>query len=285
MYEIDRYVDVNTRGTGVLLQLLAEGNTSVGRMVVASSMSIYGEGAYQCLEHGSVSPLPRAESTLAAKDWEARCPFCSTPVAPLPTPETKPLIPTSVYAVSKMDQEMLSLTVCGAYDIGAVALRLFNTYGPRQSLSNPYTGVGAIFSSRILNDRSPLIFEDGGQMRDFVHVTDVANAFVVALERTDVSGMALNIGTGTPLTVTDIARHLARAMGKDIEPDVSGTYRTGDIRHCWADPTLAHKALGFSAGLAFEDGVGDLVRWVAGEIGDDRFDQAQAELVARGLTN
>jgi dTDP-L-rhamnose 4-epimerase len=285
MYEIERYVDTNTRGTAVLLQLLAEGGTDVGRLVVASSMSIYGEGAYRCPVHGAVSPQPRPVKALETKQWEPLCPTCGAPVAPVPTPETKPLIPTSVYAVSKMDQEMLSLTVCGAFGIGSVALRIFNTYGPRQSLSNPYTGVGAIFSSRLLNDRAPLVFEDGQQLRDFIHVTDVARAFVLALETTEVSGVACNLGTGSPVTISAIAEQLARALGKDIEPEITGSFRAGDIRHCWADVTEAQRVLGFEAETSFAEGVEDLVAWVAAESAEDQFDQARAELIARGLSN
>jgi dTDP-L-rhamnose 4-epimerase len=283
MYEIDRYVDTNTHGTAVLLQLLAEGRTDVGRLVVASSMSIYGEGAYRCTEHGIVSPQPRPKASLVAREWEARCPTCGAEVAPVPTPESKPLIPTSVYAVSKMDQEMLSLTVGAAYDIGSVALRIFNTYGPRQSLSNPYTGVGAIFSSRLLHDRRPSVFEDGRQLRDFVHVADVARAFVTALHATEVTGVACNVGTGSPLTITEIARLLARSLGKEIEPEVTGSFRAGDIRHCWADTALAREVLGFSTRTSFADGVDDLAGWVAEQTADDRFDEARAELSARGL--
>lgn len=283
MYEIERYVDTNTRGTSVLLQLLAEGRTRVSRLVVASSMSVYGEGAYRCGEHGTVSPRPRTEAALAAQRWEAQCPVCAADVSPVPTPETKPLIPTSVYAISKMDQEMLSLTVGGAYGAGAVALRIFNTYGPGQSLSNPYTGIGAIFAARLLNDSPPLLFEDGRQLRDFVHVSDVARAFVTALERPDVTGVACNIGTGSPLPVAEIARHLARALGKDLQPEVTGTFRAGDIRHCWADTTLARRELGFSARTSFADGVGDLAGWVARSTARDLTAEARAELLAHGL--
>ncbi len=284
MYEIDRYVNTNTLGTAILLQLLSEGTTEVSRLVVASSMSIYGEGAYRCEEHGTVSPRPRAEAALAAKRWLVQCPFCGAEVAPVPTPETKPLIPTSVYAVSKMDQEMLSLTVGDAYGIGVMALRIFNTYGPRQALANPYTGIGAIFSSRLLNDRAPLLFEDGQQLRDFVHVTDVARAFVTALENTEVTGVACNIGSGSPVTVAEIARYLARALGKDIDPEITGNFRAGDIRHCWADTALAERELGFSAQTPFAEGVDDLIRWLTEKSPEDRSDQAHAELIAHGLT-
>ena len=284
MYEIERYVNANTLGTAVLLQVLSEGGTEVSRLIVASSMSIYGEGAYRCAEHGILSPRPRSEAALAAKQWEVQCPFCGAEVVPVPTAETKPLIPTSVYAVGKMDQEMLSLTVGDAYRIGVMALRIFNTYGPRQALSNPYTGIGAIFSSRLLNDRPPLLFEDGQQLRDFVHVTDVASAFVTALEKTDVTGLACNVGSGSPVTVAEIARYLAHALGKDIEPEVTGNFRAGDIRHCWADTTLAERELGFSAQVPFAEGVTDLVRWLTEKTAEDHSEQAQAELVAHGLT-
>lgn len=284
MYEIDSYVDANSRGTAVLLQLLVEASSRIGRLVVASSMSIYGEGAYRCAEHGEVKPAPRCAPTRLNGSWEARCPLCGTAAIAVPTPESAQLSPTSVYAVSKMDQEMLCLTVGDAYGIGTVALRLFNTYGPHQSLSNPYTGVGAIFASRLMNGRAPVVFEDGGQLRDFVHVDDVARAFVLALEGA-VSGVALNVGTGTPVSVLDVARQLGRALDREIEPEVTGDFRAGDIRHCWADACRARTALGFTAEIPFSEGVADLARWAAEEMPDDRIDQARAELAAHGLTN
>jgi len=282
MYEIERYVDTNSHGTAVLLEALAHGRAKVGRLVVASSMSVYGEGAYSCAEHGIVSPRARSEAALVAKEWELHCPECGADVVPVPTPESKPLIPTSVYAVSKMDQEMLSLTVGGAYGIGVMALRIFNTYGPGQALSNPYTGVGAIFSSRLLNDRCPLVFEDGRQLRDFVHVTDVAHAFQLALEG-EATGVACNIGTGHPVTITDIATALADVLGKDIEPEITDQFRSGDIRHCWADMTETQRLMAFSASVPFSRGVRDLAHWVTKATAEDRYDAARGELLARGL--
>lgn len=284
MYEIDRFVDANSRGTGVLLQLLIEAPSRIGRLVVASSMSIYGEGAYRCGEHGEVRPAPRRAPVHVDGSWEARCPLCGMEAVAVPTSESTRLSPTSVYAISKMDQEMLCLTIGNAYGIGTVALRLFNTYGPHQSLSNPYTGVGAIFASRLMNGRAPVVFEDGGQLRDFIHVDDVARAFVLALEGS-VSGVALNVGTGRPVSVLEVARHLGRALDREIEPEVTGDFRAGDIRHCWADPGRARTALGFAAEIPFSEGVADLARWVAEEMPDDRLDQARAELAARGLTS
>jgi dTDP-L-rhamnose 4-epimerase len=283
MYEISRYVDANTGGTATLLDVIANGEASVGHIVVASSMSIYGEGAYTCAEHGLVYPALRSAEQLKSRDWATRCPDCGRPAEPVATPEHKPLRPNSVYAISKMDQELLCLSVGAAYDIGVVALRYFNTYGPRQALSNPYTGVAAIFSARLLNGRSPLAFEDGQQLRDFIHVRDVARATVTALDSPAAHGHAVNVGVGDPLTVADVAKALARALAVDVQPEISGTSRAGDIRHCYADTTRAEELLGFRPQIAFEDGVQELVAWVSGQTADDLVDQARLELTSRGL--
>lgn len=284
MYEITRYIDANTGGTAVLLELLATGSHQVERVVVASSMSIYGEGAYRCENDGLVHPQLRGEAQLAQQQWEVRCPDCDLPLTPVATTESKPLHPTSIYAISKLDQESMCLAVGRAYGIDVVALRYFNTYGPRQALSNPYTGVGAIFSSRLLNGRAPLVFEDGRQLRDFIHVSDIAHANVLALEVAAVRDQAINIGTGTPVSVGEVATTLAARMGLDIEPEIVGRYRAGDIRHCWADVTKARSLLGFEPSVSFGDGVSGLVKWVEEqERADDRLDEANALLVARGL--
>jgi dTDP-L-rhamnose 4-epimerase len=283
MYEIRRYVGANTGGTAVLLELLANETHSVERIVVASSMSIYGEGAYVCDEHGAVSPGLRGSEQLANKEWEAGCPVCGVPVAPVATPESKPLQPTSIYAISKMDQELMCLAVGAAYGIDVVALRYFNTYGARQSLSNPYTGVGAIFSSRLLNGRPPLVFEDGLQLRDFVHVSDIARANLLALETTSVRGEAINIGSGDPVSVLDVAHSLAARLDVDLAPDVMERARSGDIRHCWADIGKARTLLGYEPSVRFDDGMAELVEWVRKQTADDRVQAAHAELVARGL--
>ncbi len=283
MYEISRYVEGNCSATAVLLELLASGRYDVSRLIVASSMSIYGEGLYTCKTHGAVTPNPRDESQLLLKDWEEHCPACGEPVEPVPTHEDKPINPTSVYAVSKLDQELLCLSVGAAYGIGTVALRFFNTYGPRQALSNPYTGVAAIFSSRLLNGKSPLVFEDGQQRRDFIHVSDTARAVVRAMEADTVANVALNVGTGRPVTVNDVARTLAARLDVDIAPEVTEQYRAGDIRHCWADTRQAYDLLGFEAEVPFYTGVGDLVEWVAKETATDLVELAQEELRVRGL--
>ena len=283
MYEIVRYVDANTGGTAVLLELLANEPHQVEKIVVASSMSIYGEGTYFCDSDGEVYPTMRPEEQLARYEWETRCPKCERPLSPLPTPEDKPLLPTSIYAISKMDQELMCLAVGQAYDIAVVALRYFNTYGPRQALSNPYTGVAAIFSSRLLNGRPPVVFEDGHQTRDFIHVTDVARTNILALESGRANGQVLNVGTGRRTTVLEVARVLAELLGVDIEPEVVGKYRAGDIRHCYADISRAQELLGFEANVGFEDGMGELVEWVREQAAVDHIDLARAELEQRGL--
>jgi dTDP-L-rhamnose 4-epimerase len=283
MYQITRYVDGNTSGTGVLLELLANEHHHVKRIVVASSMSVYGEGAYLCEQHGVVHPRPRSDRQLAARDWEMRCPECAQHVVPVATPESKPLHPTSIYAISKLDQELMCLAVGRAYDIGVVALRYFNTYGPRQALSNPYTGVAAIFSSRLINGQPPLVFEDGAQMRDFIHVHDVARATLLALASPRAVGEAINIGTGRPVSVLGVAEVLARHIGVEFPARLSATSRSGDIRHCWADATKARALLDFVPAVSFDEGMRELVEWVREQEADDQSEAAHAELAARGL--
>jgi dTDP-L-rhamnose 4-epimerase len=283
MYAIVPYVEGNVRGTAVLLDRLVNGGHRIRRLVVASSMSIYGEGRYRCPACGPVAPPPRPASQLQARDWEVRCPSCGVTTALAPCDEDKPLVPTSVYAVTKRDQEELCLCVGRAYGIATVALRLFNVYGPRQALSNPYTGAGAIFASRLLNGQRPLVFEDGRQSRDFVHVSDIAEAFCLALERDDVADVALNVGTGRATSVAALAEAIARAMRVPITPEIVGRFREGDIRHCVADVSRIRRLLGFSPRMALAKGVEDLVAWAGEQRADDRVAQARAELERRGL--
>jgi len=283
MYAIVPYVDDNVRGTAVLLDRLANGGHHVRRLVVASSMSIYGEGRYRCPSCGPVAPAPRPLAQLQARDWELHCPTCGTITTPAPCDEDKPIAPTSVYAVTKRDQEDLCLCIGRAYGIGTVALRLFNVYGPRQALSNPYTGVGAIFSSRLLNGQRPLVFEDGRQSRDFVHVSDIVEAFSLALEREDVTDVALNVGTGRSTSVAALAEAIARSMGVALPPEIVGRFREGDIRHCVADVSRIRRALGFSARMGLAKGVEDLVAWARQQRADDHVAQARAELERKGL--
>ena len=283
MYEIERYMDHNVLGTAILLDVIVNERLRLKKLVVASSMSIYGEGSYSCAACGPVYPSIRAEEQLKEKRWEMSCPRCGKSASPAPTSEEKPLAPTSIYAVSKRDQEESVLAVGRAYGIPSVALRYFNVYGPRQALSNPYTGVCAIFSARIKNGNPPLLFEDGLQSRDFVHVTDVAQANLLALENPDANNQALNVGTGRPTTVLDIARTLAKLYGRSVEPQLAQKFRAGDIRHCTADISKI-QALGFRPRVALEEGLRELVKWGQGVEAVDRVDRAARELEERGLT-
>ena len=253
------------------------------RLVVASSMSIYGEGEYECPTDGRMALPPRAEEQLLARQWELTCPQCGAGLKPVGTRETKALIPTSIYAITKRDHEELCLVTGAAYGIPAVALRFFNVYGAGQALSNPYTGVAAIFASRLLNGRAPLIFEDGRQTRDFIHVTDVVRGITLALGSDDAAGHAINLGTGRPSTVLEIAQALGAGLGIDVEPILNGQYRAGDIRHCVADPGRARELLGFEAHTSLEDGMGSLLQWLVSQDAVDRVDDAARELASRGL--
>lgn len=284
MYEIVRYMKANTLGTAIMLELLASGQYPVEKLIVASSMSIYGEGAYECPSCGPVFPQLRTTEQLLKRDWEMRCPNCQKVVTHVPTNENKPLFPTSIYAISKRDQEEMCLAIGRAYGIPTVALRYFNVYGPRQALSNPYTGVAAIFSSRLLNGNPPLIFEDGLQSRDFVHVSDIVQANLLAMENGHANYEVFNIGTGRSLTVLYVARALSKALHVELEPQVVGKFREGDIRHCYADISKARRVLRYTPKVAFEDGISDLVKWVREQECLDLVDNVTKELERRGLT-
>ncbi|MFL5070916.1 MAG: NAD-dependent epimerase/dehydratase family protein [Xanthobacteraceae bacterium] len=281
MYEIAAYTAVNDLGTAVLMQALAR--HPVQRLVCASSMSIYGEGLAQNHSGELVAPKERASEQLRRGDWELQD-ADGTPLTPLPTPESKQPSLSSVYALNKYTQERLSLIVGKAYGIPTVALRFFNVYGPRQALSNPYTGVLAIFAARLLNGRPPLVFEDGRQKRDFVHVQDVARACLQALRTERGIGHAFNIGSGESRTVLSIAADLAQVMGRpEITPHVTGKYRAGDIRHCFADIHRSQAELGFAPQVPFRDGLQELAGWLSSQVAEDRVEHATAELESRGL--
>jgi dTDP-L-rhamnose 4-epimerase len=277
MYEIAEYQSVNAHGTGVLLEGLLE--HPVERLVVASSMSVYGEGAY-VTEDGA--PAEPAQRRLDAGEWDPRTADGRT-LVPVPTPETKRPALSSIYALGKYDQERMCLIHGEAYDVPVTALRFFNAYGPRQALSNPYTGVLAIFASRLLNGKPPLVFEDGLQRRDFVSVRDVARACRLALERDGAGGEVVNVGSGRSVTVLEIADELRRALDSDVDPEVTGRTRAGDIRHCFADVTKARAVLGFEASVALEDGIAELAEWLEGQAAEDRTEEAARALTARGL--
>ena len=282
MYRIADYTRVNQLGTARLLEAIVE-RGGIGRLVVASSMSIYGEGLYLD-DRGRRTTAARDTDALRRGQWEpvdAR----GRPLHPTATPEDKPADLASVYALSKYAQERLTLITGQAYSIPTVALRFFNVYGPHQALSNPYTGVLAIFASRLLHGRPPIVYEDGRQMRDFVSVHDVARACALALDAPDAPGQVINIGSGQRRSVLEVAAALAAALGRrDITPHVSGRYRVGDIRHCYADIARARQTLGYEPAVAFEHGLTELGAWVARQAAHDRVEQAHGELDARGLT-
>jgi dTDP-L-rhamnose 4-epimerase len=284
MYEIERYTSVNAIGAAVVLEEVLERRDAVRKLLVASSMSIYGEGQYRNSRTGEtgLAPWLRSEQQLAAREWDILGDD-GTPLEPEPTAETKPLRPTSIYAINKRDHEEMFLVSGAAYGIPAVALRFFNVYGERQSLSNPYTGAAAIFSSRLLNDRPPLVFEDGRQTRDFIDVRDIARCCALALTEDGADGRTLNVGTGVPTSIAAVAETIARGLGKEIEPELVGKYRAGDIRHCYADTSLAEQLLGFRAEIPFEAGMQDLLAWLEGREAEDSVDAAREALVARGL--
>ena len=280
MYEIERYTSVNEIGTAILLEEL--GKAPVKRLLVASSMSIYGEGLARAGDR-LVEPEERPLKQLKAGQWDLRLPDGEI-LEPVATPETKRPSLSSIYALNKYNQERMGLIFGRAYDRDVVALRFFNVYGPHQALSNPYTGVLALFGSRLLNDRPPMLFEDGLQRRDFVHVRDVARACRLALEAPNAAGAVINVGSGESRTILDIAQTIAAATGKtELTPHVVGKYRAGDIRHCFADIGLARRLLGYEPSIAFGDGIAELAEWLSTQAAVDAVEQATEELSRRGL--
>ena len=287
MYRMERYVDVNTKGTANLLDVLIKEKNDVKKLIVASSMSIYGEGKYYC-EKCSINVYPRLrnEKQLRKRQWDHSCPTCNSMLTPKPTDEEKPLISTSIYAMTKRHQEEMCLLIGKTYGIPTVALRYFNIYGSRQALSNPYTGCAAIFTSRILNNKPPYIFEDGNQTRDFIHVKDIAKANLNALEHNNANYKAINIGTGKPISIKELAETLTKLYNKpNLKPYISNEYRKGDIRHCYADIERARKLLNFKPTISLEDGLTELAEWAKTHDwgGIDLFEKALKELRERHL--
>jgi len=285
MYQIDRYVAVNTGATGLLLDILVNERHTVNKVIVASSVGVYGEGAYACVSCGPRHCGLRSRSQLAAHDWELKCPTCERNLQPRPTSEDKPLYRDNIYAMTKFHQEEMALLVGKTYGIPVVAPRFFNVYGPRQSLSNPYAGVAAIFLGRLLNDRPPVIFEDGGQLRDFVSIHDVVDGLVLMLETSGADFLPVNLGSGNRISILEIARTLARLLGKQIDPTVLNTGRRFDIRHCVADITRAEATLGYRPTVSFDTGMAELIEWARQDPGMavDLFDTALEELKEKRL--
>jgi dTDP-L-rhamnose 4-epimerase len=289
MYRIRHYTDVNVLGGANLLDILANHKHSVRKIVLASSVTVYGEGKYSCPRHGIVFPSVRSTEQVARERWELLCPKqensvdCSATLTPLPTDEERPLMPLSVYAVTKHTQEQMFLTVGHTYGIPVTILRYFNVCGSRQAVSNPYTGVAKIFASQIAQGKLPLIYEDGLQTRDFVHVSDVVQANMLALQREEANGEIFNVGTGQPTTILEMARVIAKRFGRDLAFQPSYQYRSGDVRHCWADITKIRRLLGFAPRTLFPAGLDDVLTSVESVLDPGRTDVAHSELVQRGL--
>jgi dTDP-L-rhamnose 4-epimerase len=253
-------------------------------------MSVYGEGKYECPVHGVVNPLLRSQEQLEAHQWELLCPIsldtggevCGEVLLPLPTDESKPLQPTSLYAITKRSQEEMCLSVGKAYGIPTVALRYFNTYGTRQALSNPYTGVVAIFCSRLLNGNSPVVYEDGGQSRDFVHVKDVVQANLIAIRDEAPEFGVFNVGSGKVVTVAKVAKQLIALLDHGKQPQILDKFRAGDIRHCYPE-LIKVEEIGYRSGYKFEDTILELVEWVQSQQALDYFDGASDILTQRSL--
>jgi dTDP-L-rhamnose 4-epimerase len=284
MYEISDYCATNIQGTANLLQAILDTRSEPEKLIIASSMSIYGEGRYVCVNCGDDgAPSTRTAAQLSQKQWDLRCVLCGGLITPIPTDEDKPLHCTSVYALSKKAQEEMTLLFGRTYGIPSVALRYFNIYGPRQSLSNPYTGVAAIFASRLMNGSAPVIFEDGRQTRDFVNVRDVVRANLLALSSSAIDGLAVNVGSGRPISICEVAHEMARTLGVDITPHIQGAYRSGDIRHCFADISRISDAVGYVPQVDFRTGLAELVGWINSQQAHDHTAEALMQLTTRGL--
>jgi dTDP-L-rhamnose 4-epimerase len=284
MYEIAHYVSVNTQGTAILLQEFLARRSRVQKLVLASSMSVYGEGKYLCGCCGVTSPPLRSLEQLRSKLWEPLCPTCGRVLTAVATDEAKHLQCSSMYSLSKKAQEEMCLLFGRTYGLPVLALRYFNIYGPRQALSNPYTGVAANFASRLLNGNAPLLFEDGRQMRDFVSVEDAVQAALLAMKSPAVGGLALNIGSGEPASIREVAAKLALALPTSVAAEMTGKYRAGDVRHCFADISLARKLLGYVPRVSLAQGVDKLVSWLRSQQPQDRAVEAVAQLSSFGLT-
>ena len=283
MYQINYYMNANVMGTSNLLDVLANENHDVKKVVIAASMSSYGEGAYECDDCGVVHPPLRTEEQMGQGKWEMFCPECGKPAKPIPTTEEKIQHCNSVYAISKKVQEEMVLTVGKAYGIPSVALRFFNAFGPRQSLSNPYTGVTAIFMSRIKSKNQPVVFEDGLQTRDFISVHDIVEGNVLCMEKNAADYEVFNVGTGNPLTIKSVAEILAKVYGSDIKPKITNKFRKGDVRHCYADISKIQSKLGFEPKVSFETGMKEFIDWSKATESVDKFDEAYQELKDKSL--
>lgn len=284
MYQIDKYVEVNCGGTAKMLDVLANSQHNVRKVIVASSRAIYGEGKYLCEQHGEVFPERRNQSNLDSGKFECKCNHCGGELELMPTDENSKIHPESIYGITKSNQEQMVLMSCESLSISAVALRYQNVYGPGQSLTNPYTGILSIFSTRILNNNSINVFEDGEESRDFVYIDDVIDATILAIQKDIKNNIALNVGSGVSTTVKYLADSLKKLYDSDIEINISGDYRIGDIRHNKADIKKVKEVLGYSPKMSFEVGLRNFVDWVKRqEIQSDNYEESITEMKKKGL--
>ncbi len=284
MYQIKNYVDTNNVGTANLLDFLVNEKNSVKKIIVAASMSSYGEGLYNCEKCNElIEPELRTEKEVKSGNWELKCKKCSSNLKPVPTPETKTRKSNSIYALSKMDQEEMVLMIGKTYGINAVALRYFNVFGTRQSLSNPYTGVSAIFMSRIKNSHPPVVYEDGLQTRDFISVNDIASANIIAMESNAANFEAFNVGSGNPITIKSVAETLIELHKSKVKPEITNGFRKGDVRHCFADISKIKSKLGWKPKISFGEGMKGIIDGSATVKAEDKFEQAAKELKEKGL--
>ena len=283
MYEIEHYTDANSRGTAMLLDEIVNGKQGVKKMLVAASMSSYGEGLYKCEKCGEIEPELRPEEQMKHGEWELKCPKCGKELEAVPTPEKKTRECNSIYALTKEGQERQFLMVGKTYGIKAVSLRYFNAFGPRQSLSNPYTGVAAIFMSRVKNRKKPVIYEDGLQSRDFISVYDIARANLLAMESNAADYNAFNVGSGNATSIKEVAEAIAELCNSSVQPEITNKFRKGDVRHCFADASKIKSKLGFEPSVSFKEGMKGLIEWATTIEAEDKFDKAVGELKKKGL--
>jgi len=277
--EITKYFNSNSVGTGKLFETIIKNKIPIKKIVVASSIAVYGEGKYFCEEHGNVYPKQRVIENLEKKEWEQKCPTCGKEAKAIPTGEEKPVDPQSIYSITKYDQEKTAILLGKQHEIPVVALRYFVTYGPRQSITNPYTGICSIFSTRIMNDSPPIIYEDGLQSRDMIYVDDLVEANILAMENSSANYQVFNVGTGKAVNVIEVAEKLISLYGKNLTCEFNGNFREADVRHLIADVGKIHEVLGFEAKHDFESGIKKYVEWIKGEKEiKDYFSEAQDEL-------
>jgi len=275
MIDIRRFVEVNSLGTANVLELAIENQNQIKKLIVASSMTVMGEGTYECALHGVYYPYLRPAEQLARNEWEVRCPQCGEPSKPLAMKEDRPLLPLTIYGLTKMDEELETMLVGGFYKIPVVAFRYFSVYGPRQSLTNPYTGVIARFGTRVITGKAPLIYEDGLQLKDVIHVRDVVRANLLAMERNEANYQVFNLGNGEGLSVHQIGELISEKLGSRLQPMLTGQYRRGDARHGWADISKARALLAWRPSLSAEDGFADLCLWLKA-LPEEQLEQAIA---------